>query len=217
MSGKKLRGERKTSVQAETPEQSLQLLKWEIENNYKRKRDEALNFKFHWDKGVYDKDLHEDTLDSLWKVAGEPYIKQYPPGGLMEAWKEKYDNPQTWDRAFATQGAKTGLLGTTFNTEPDTIHVTMGDVSDTVAELPHPYQYKLARENGTLDELNQRSDEERRLHGEKRYDIPGTVEHEAHKVIEKEFMDAFIKNEPPPKPLSNEKEDRTSLRGERIH
>ena len=94
MSDKKLRGERKTSVQAETPEQSLQLLKWEIENNYKRKRDEALNFSFHWDKGVYDKDLHEDTLDSLGKVAGEPYIKQYPPGGLIEAWKEKYNNPQ---------------------------------------------------------------------------------------------------------------------------
>ena len=203
MSNGPFRGERIKTVQASTPEESWLKTKEAIEKNVEKNREDALNFKFKWDKGSYDGSVHEETLDSLWDVAGRPFVKQYPPGELMETWKEKYDRPQTFDRAFMTQGKKMvpvqireifheDKIVTTHETEPDTLHVRMGDVSDIIAELPHVLQYKKARENGTLDDLNKKSDEERALHGEARYKIKGTFEHEAHEVIEKQLMDNFI-------------------------
>ena len=203
MSNGPFRGERIKTVQASTPEESWLKTKEAIEKNVEKNREDALNFKFKWDKGSYDGSVHEETLDSLWDVAGRPFVKQYPPGELMETWKEKYDRPQTFDRAFMTQGKKMVPVHDpqTWDrafaqhggpNEPDTINVSIGDVGDIMAELPHIFQYKLAKENGTLDDLNKKSDEERALHGEARYKIKGTFEHEAHEVIEKQLMDNFI-------------------------
>ena len=182
MSNGPFRGERIKTVQASTPEESWLKTKEAIEENVEKNREDASNFRFKWDKGSYDGSVHEETLDSLWDVAGRPFVKQYPPGGLMEKWRE-FDDPQTWDRPFASHGGPN---------EPDTINVSIGNVSHTLMELPHIFQYKKAKENGTLDDLNKKSDEERALHGEARYKIKGTFEHEAHEVIEKQLMDNFI-------------------------
>jgi hypothetical protein len=79
--------------------------------------------------------------------------------------------------------------------EPDTLNVRHGNISDFVEELSHAIQYNPRKKSGEYrdnistvrDSIRYEAINQMKKHGKDRYDIPGTVEYEAHKKIAPEI------------------------------
>ena len=143
-----------------------------------------------------DKDSPEGTdygkvLTQLVEESGSPVIKQIRGG----EWEAMYGQPLSsgrvpggWFSQDVGSPTKWQRQGS-FNWPVDTLYVSPGNVGDLIEELAHQQQFKKADMTpAELEqyraELNKRGAEEEALYGDyRRYDVPGTVEYEAHKEI----------------------------------
>ena len=148
-----------------------------------------------------------------WEAADSPYIQLYREGGLKEesivrGWDHSFD------RAFHTSGARVGytselapsklpgidmeLVSTPSFLQqgfevPDTIHASIGNFRDIIAELSHDIQ---ALDIDTLEELidyNKRLTAERDKYGEGVYEEGRkTIEDITHNIIERDLTNRLI-------------------------
>ena len=143
-----------------------------------------------------DEDSPESTdygkvLTQLVEESGSPVIKQIRGG----EWESLYGQPLSsgrvpggWFSQDVGSPTKWQRQGS-FNWPVDTLYVSPGDTDVLLEELAHQQQYKKAdMAPAELEqyraELNKRAAAEESLYGdERRYDVPGTIEYEAHTEI----------------------------------
>jgi len=149
-----------------------------------------------WDTHQGDLDVDEYRRENLWKQwkgAGSPEVRQWSKeeftkhGSVFKDPEEKawwHNEPRAFHQR--TMRLKQVLFGVP---EKKMMTIKHGDVDDFLAELAHSAQKPTIWEQYKMPKL-------RKKYGEEVYNMPGNIEHEAHRIIEPKSRKEYIESSP---------------------
>ena len=168
---------------------------------------------------IYSDEFREPMIKEC-KAAGSPYIQSYREGGLREeSIAREWDH--AFDRAFHTRGvgvswgsgSEQGIPSLTGGFDvPDTVHASLGNWSDIVAEISHDiYNEEYVNDLDQLIDFREDLSWQDRRYKELKYVKKGTIENIVHRDIEQDLIDRLV--EAAAVKPSNVREEKSKMRG----